>query len=79
MTVEEINLLQHKAQSRKDGVYSFKGCYWVVKNNNFIAFSEHNGECYQRMGSFNVQIGIVKRYQVKAHLTQWLRKQHHQN
>ena len=75
MTIDETNLLHDKAKTRKDGVYSFRGNCWVVRNNNFVAFSNSYGECYQRMGSFNVQIGKVERYDAKKKLTEWLRAQ----
>jgi hypothetical protein len=32
MTIEETNLLHEKAKGRKDGIYSFRGNLWVVKN-----------------------------------------------
>lgn len=75
MTIAETNLLSEKAKTKKDGIYSFKGNIWVVKNNRFIAFANPFGECYQRMGSFNVQIGKVERYNRKQKLTEWLKSQ----
>ena len=75
MTVDEANLLHEKAKTRKDGVYTFKGNLYVVKDNNFIAFSDYFGNCYQRMGSFNVSIGKVERYDRRKHLLKWLKKQ----
>lgn len=75
MTIDEIILLQDRAITRKDGVYSFKGYSWVVKNNKFIAFSDYYGNCYQRMGSFNVSIGKVERYDIKKKLKEWLQSQ----
>jgi len=76
MTIDETNLLHDKAQKRADGVYSFRGHYWVVKDNKFIAFSNYCGECFQRMGSFNIQIGKVERYDIKKKLIEWLRNQY---
>lgn len=75
MTIDETNLLVEKAKLRKDGIYSFRGNLWVVKDNKFIAFANLFGECYQRMGSFNYQIGKVERYDRKQKLTEWLNKQ----
>jgi hypothetical protein len=68
MTIEELNLLHEKAKTRKNGIYSFRGNLYVVKNNNFIAFADYFGECYQRMGSFNVKIGKVEPYNRKKEL-----------
>ena len=75
MTIEETNILHEKAKDRKDGVYSFRGNLWVVKDGKFIAFANLFGECYQRMGAFNFQIGTVKSYERKQKLTEWLRSQ----
>lgn len=75
MTINETNRLHEKAKYRKDGAYSFHGNLWAVKNGNFVAFANYFGECYQRMGSFNVQIGKVERYDRKKKLTEWLKSQ----
>ena len=75
MTIDEANLLIDKAKTRKDGVYSFRSFYWVVKSNKFVAYSNCFGECYQRMGSFVVSIGKVERYEAKKKLIEWLRSQ----
>ena len=73
MTIDETNLLHEKAKTRKDGIYSFRGNLYVVKDKSFIAFANYCGECYQRMGAFNVQIGKVEPYDRKQKLTEWLR------
>lgn len=75
MTIEETNILHKKAKDRKDGVYSFRGNLWVVKDGQFIGFANHLGECYRRMGAFNTQIGQVKSYERKQKLKEWLRRQ----
>lgn len=78
MTVTETNLLNEKAKSKKDGVYSFRGNLWVVKSNRFIAFCDNRGQVLQRFGSFNSQIGdfsSVERRDWKKKLIEWLRSQ----
>ena len=75
MTIEEINILNEKAESRKNGVYSFRGYLWAVKDNKFVAFADYFGNCYQRFGLFNAFIGEVKRYDRKKKLTEWVRAQ----
>lgn len=75
MTIDETNLLHEKAKIKKDGVYSFRGNLYVVKNNKFIAFSDYHGNCYQRFGSFNTSIGKVERYDRKQKLKEWLKSQ----
>ena len=37
MRIDETNLLHEKAKIRKDGVYSFRGNMWVVKDKKFVA------------------------------------------
>jgi hypothetical protein len=75
MSTDDINLLQEKAKLRNNGVYSFKEYSWVVKDNKFVAFSDYYGNCYQRMGAFNVSIGKVDRYDIKKKLKEWLKSQ----
>lgn len=75
MTIQEINILHDKAENRNDGIYSYKGNLWVVKNKKFIAYSDYFGNCFQRMGNFNAVIGKVDRYERKEKLKEWLNKQ----
>lgn len=76
MTIDEINLLQEKAKSRKDGIYSYKGYLYDVKDFKFVAFADYFGECFQRMGAFNIRIGKVERNEIRKKLTEWLRNQY---
>ena len=73
MKTTELNILHEKAEKRKDGVYSFKGYYWVVENKTFIAFADPNGKFYGRFGAFNVRIGTIASGRIKKYLTQWLK------
>lgn len=75
MTVDKTNLLHERAKTKNDGVYSYQGDFYVVKDNKFIAFSNYRGSCYQRMGLVNVFIGKVERYDRKKELLKWLRSQ----
>lgn len=75
MKIDELNLLHDKAKERKDGVYSFKGNLWVVKDNRFIAYSDYYGNCYQRCGNFDAVIGKVDHYDRKKKLLEWLKEQ----
>ena len=75
MTIAETNLLHTKAKTRKDGIYSCKEYLWVCKNNEFVAFADYAGNCYQRFGSFNASIGKVERYDRKKKLNEWLHAQ----
>ena len=78
MTIAEINLLHKKAETKKNGVYSFRGNLWAVKGYKFIAFVNPTGQVLQRFGSFNCQIGdfsTIERYEWKKKLVEWLRSQ----
>lgn len=72
MKIDEVNILHEKAKDRKDGIYSYRGNLWVVKNNRFVAYADHFGKCFQIMGMFTVCIGEVDRYKRKELLIKWL-------
>jgi hypothetical protein len=78
MTVDEVNLLNEKAKSKKDGVYSFRGNLWVVKENKFLAYCKYNGEVLQRFGVFDTGIGDFSTLYLsdrKKKLFEWLKSQ----
>jgi len=68
MKTLEINILNQKAKTKKDGVYSYNGNLYAVKNAKFIAYFNSFGECYQRMGAFNVLLGNVEVYDRRKEL-----------
>jgi hypothetical protein len=73
MKIDDINILQEKAKTRKDGVYTHKDIIYIVKGSKFIAYADNFGECFLRMGIFNVPIGKVVRYDRKRMLTDYLK------
>ncbi len=78
MTVDEVNLLNEKAKSKKDGVYSFRGNLWAVKSNRFLAYCKPNGEVLQRFGVFDTGIGDFSTLYLsdrKKKLFEWLKSQ----
>ncbi len=78
MTVDETKLLHEKAKTKKDGVYSFSGNLWVVKENKFLAYCKYNGEVLQRFGFFDTQIGDLKDLYIsdrRKKLLEWMRSQ----
>ena len=78
MRVDEVNILNEMAKSKKDGVYSFRGNLWAVKNGNFVAFVDSRGQVFQRCASFNYQIGNfwnIERYDWKKNFIEWLKKE----
>jgi len=60
MKIEITNQIIEKAKTKKDGVYSFKGFKYAVKDNNFVLFADYFGNLYQRAGNFNASLGKVK-------------------
>lgn len=77
MTVHEINVLNKKAETRKDGVYSFNGKYWAVKSNKFVAYVD-KGLLLQRIGAFNYVVtnfGCIEKWEKKEKLMEWLKQQ----
>ena len=74
MTYDEIDILNKKAETRKDGVYSFHGNKWLVKNKMFIAFADYFGNCYSRQGAFNLSIGTCKSYDRVVKLKELLKE-----
>ena len=63
MTIDETNLLHKKAESRKDGVYTYGMYKYAVKGNRFIAFADYSGNILHRAGSFNLVAGKVESYE----------------
>jgi len=74
MKIQERNQLIEKAKTRKDGVYSYHGFLYIVKNNNFIAYATPIGNCFACIGVFDALIGTVKSYNRKKELLKYLKK-----
>jgi hypothetical protein len=77
MTIDEINLLNKKAETKNNGVYSFRGNLYAVKGGKFVAFINPKGQVMQRFGSFNFQIGdlsSIERWDWKKKLNEWIVK-----
>jgi len=68
MKIEDHNKIIEKAKTRKDGIYVFKGYDYVVKNNNFVGYSDHFGNIFQIQYSFHVTIGKIESYNRKLEL-----------
>lgn len=60
-TIENLNVISEKAKDKNDGVYSFRGLEYRVKNGRFTHFA-HNGRVMERAGFFNVEIGTYSGY-----------------
>lgn len=55
-TIENINLIVDKAKSKADGVFTFRGVEYLVKDGRFTHYAT-GGKIYERCGFFVVQIG----------------------
>lgn len=75
MTIDTHNLICEKAKNKKDGVYSFRGNLYVVKDNKFLFYADLCGECYQNCYGFTVRIGKVDSLDRKKELLKLLKNQ----
>ena len=78
MTIYEVNILHEKAKTKKDGVYSFRGNLWAVKDFRFVAYVDSKGQLLQRFGSFNYVIADLSSLytsEKKSKLKEWLKAQ----
>jgi len=74
MTIETQNKLVEKSKTKKDGVYTFGGYYYAVKEGGLVAFSDYD-TCYACYGSFNTPIGKLSfPSKGKQALKDWLKK-----
>jgi len=55
-TLENINMIHDKAKKKKDGVYSFRGLLYRVKDCRFTHYC-YRREIFERSGYFNVYLG----------------------
>lgn len=56
LTIENQNLIIEKAKSKKDGVYSFRGVDYRVRNKIVTHFAA-SGQILERCFGFNVIVG----------------------
>lgn len=68
----ETHKMCEKAKTRKNGVYSYNGYLYLVKNNHLYAVADYFGDIYQFFGSFYVKLGTVNRYDRKVNLLKLL-------
>ena len=61
-----------RAKTRKDGVYSYRGYLYLVKNNHLYSIADYGGQIYQFFGSFFVGLGKVERYDRRKNLLNML-------
>jgi len=74
LTISETKILIEKKKKKKDGIYSYKGNLYIVKDNKFRVYCDYFGNVYQLSGSFFVSIGkIEKRYEHRQKLKELLK------
>jgi len=57
LTIENAALMVEKAKTRKDGVYSFRGVAYRVRNNTITHYATNTGDILARAYGFNVKCG----------------------
>jgi hypothetical protein len=69
--------IQERAKAKADGVYTFKGFYYAVKNGKAVLTEEPNlsGDIYQELGMFRTKIGNVRwRAEIPKEMKKLLKK-----
>lgn len=74
MKIEQYKKIEERANKRKNGVYSFQGIYYGVKDRHAVLFAYYDGTITQLCFGFNVELGKVDNYKRKAELVRLLAK-----
>lgn len=61
LTIENQNLIVEKAKTKADGIYTFRGIVYRVKDNRATHFA-CNGEVIEPFGYFNTVIGLYDKH-----------------
>ena len=59
-TIENFVLIVEKAKTKNNGVYTFRGVTYLVKNNRVTHYAS-GGKILERYGYFDTQIGTYDR------------------
>lgn len=75
MHIDVYNALVDKAKTKKDGVYSYRGMYYAVKNCRLVGHCDYYGNVFENAYGFNVVKGKARnKYEgrdvLKSYLTQ---------
>lgn len=68
MKIEVHNMLHKKANTKKDGIYSYQGFLYVVENGGFKAYSDYEGNINSVHGVLHYHTGKVERCDRKSKL-----------
>ncbi len=74
MKQEILNEIKKRAETKKDGIYQYKGNYYGVYKNSVFAWSDYFGNIHEISYGFNVSKGKVERYDVKNILRGYLKQ-----
>ena len=77
MKLTDTILINKKAETKKDGAYSFRGFLYAVKSKKFVMWVNSRGEVFQRYGSFNTIIGnldVTEKYNWRKKIIKLLEK-----
>lgn len=61
ITIENVNLAIKKSESKKDGIYTFRGFLYRVKNKRLTHLAYY-GQILERFGNFNTIVGSYDCY-----------------
>lgn len=74
MKVKQHNELIDRARTRKDGVYSYQGYLYVVKDGFFKGYADPYGDLFLVAYGFHTKRGRCERYMRKEKLKEFLKQ-----
>jgi len=75
MNINDVNILNEKAKSRKNEIYSYNKYLYVVKDYKFKGFIDAFESYYIINGFFTILIGKVKSYKHRRKLIELIKSQ----
>lgn len=74
MKVTQHNEIIDRAKARKDGVYSYQGYLYMVKNGFFKGYADPYGDVYLVVYGWHTKRGHCEPYQRKQKLKELLKQ-----
>ena len=75
MKVETLNTILDKALTKKDGIYSYQGNYYLVINKHLFAYSDYFGNVSEICSGFSVCKGKSEnRFEARKVLKDYLKQ-----
>lgn len=73
LTIENQELIYQRAATKVNGIYSFRGVFYAVKDKK-VLYLASNGEIIQPYGNFNVLLGTYgDKHEALQHLKSLLK------